>query len=74
MKKKNFSAILGISIFVVAMTANTNNFGKAVSDLQLANIEAISQSKEAPVKECPGGPTECDRVLVGNTLHIFYME
>lgn len=74
MKKTIFSAVFGISIFVVAMTANTNNFSKAVSDLQLANIEAISESKEAPVKECPGGSTECQRVLVGNTVHIFYME
>lgn len=74
MKKTIFSASLGISIFAMAMTVNTSNLDNTVSDLHLANIEAISRSQEAPVKVCPGGPTECDRVLVGNTVHIFYME
>jgi hypothetical protein len=28
--------------------------------------------KETPQIDCPGGPTECQRVTVGNTVHIFY--
>ena len=27
---------------------------------------------EVPVIDCPGGPVVCARILVGNTVHIFY--
>ena len=42
-----------------------------MSDLALANVEALADDESVTV-ECPGGTDECARVLVGNTVHLFY--
>ncbi|WP_349993911.1 NVEALA domain-containing protein, partial [Phocaeicola massiliensis] len=42
-----------------------------MSELALANVEALADDESVTV-ECPGGTDECARVLVGNTVHLFY--
>ena len=45
MNRKISSAILGIAFLgATAFALHTNNFGKTVSDLELANIEALSET------------------------------
>ncbi|MFG6426716.1 hypothetical protein [Lepagella muris] len=72
MNRKISSAILGIAFLgATAFALHTNNFGKTVSDLELANIEALSET-DTSVTECPpGGYTECHRILAGNVIYIF---
>jgi hypothetical protein len=71
MNRKISSAILGIAFLgATAFALHTNNFNNAVSDLELANIEALSQSDVAVI-ECNRGQKDCVRVLIGNEIHIF---
>ena len=68
MNRKISSAILGIAFLgATAFALHTNNFGKTVSDLELANIEALSET-DTSVTECPPG---CHRILAGNVIYIF---
>ncbi len=44
-----------------------------LSDLALANVEALAQNEnDPPSYNCPEGRTECVRVIRGNEVHIFY--
>lgn len=40
-------------------------------DVVLHNVEALANNESATV-DCPRGKTECVRVIVGNTVHLFY--
>lgn len=68
--------ILGVA-FVAVLTLVCGYFsffktGNQNFNVQLANIEAISDSESGPVvAECPGGEEDCARIIVGNEVHIF---
>ena len=70
---KILGGILAV-ILVVVMALNVNFSAKSndFSDSFLANVEALAKDETTDVINCPGGPTECARVAVGNTLHLFY--
>lgn len=72
MRKKLFAAL---AVAVVAVVAGYNVYSlqksTTLSDLALANVEALA-SDESTTVDCPRGSTECARVIVGNTVHIFY--
>ena len=72
--KKKF--VCGIAVVVIAVVAAWNvsqsKNEMALTDVALANVEALAGDEQTPTYECPGGTVECVRVNVGNEVNIFY--
>ena len=70
--KKIFS---GLAIAALAMGgllyAGISSSHPQFTEAELSNIDALTQT-EASVYDCEGGTTDCVRVLMGNTIHLFY--
>ena len=71
--KKNILKATVVAAFALVAGFNVYNSQKSdvMSELALANVEALADDESVTV-ECPGGTDECARVLVGNTVHLFY--
>lgn len=74
MKKKIVGVIAVVAIAAIAgYNVYSSQNDVKLSDLALANVEALASDGERPdIQTCPGGRKECARVLVGSTMHIFY--
>ena len=72
--KKNILKATLVAAFGLIAGFNVYNSQKSdvMSELALANVEALADDAESVTVECPGGTDECARVLVGNTVHLFY--
>lgn len=72
--KKNILKAAFVAAFAMIAGYGVYNSQKDVvlSDVALANIEALAGGEGASSHDCPGGRKECVRVIVGNTVHIFY--
>jgi hypothetical protein len=75
MRKKIFIGISAVAVGTIA-AVNVNyalQGNKNLSELALANVEALAEeNSETPTYTCPGGGTECVRVIRGSKTHIFY--
>ena len=71
MKKFLKFAFVAIFVATAGYGVYASQRAEAMSDLALANVEALADDESVTV-ECPGGTDECARVLVGNTVHLFY--
>ena len=71
--KKNIFTIFFASAFALmaGYVVYASQQEVEMSDLAMANVEALADDESVTV-ECPGGTDECARVLVGNTVHLFY--
>ncbi len=66
-------AVAMMAIVGIGVNKSVNN-DTALSDLVLANVEALAngEGNTPPTYNCPGGSKECVRVTRGNEVHIFY--
>lgn len=74
--KKVYKYIGVVTVIAVAVIVayNSQKQSFTLSNIALENIEAIARNEDSNAKECPGGSTECARIIVGNTVHLFYEE
>lgn len=71
--KKNILKVTLVAAFTLIAGYNVYTSQKSdveMSDLALANVEALAGNETTA--ECPGGSRECVRVIVGNTVHLYY--
>ena len=64
----SYSPLAALELYVNVYNSQKSD---VMSELALANVEALADDESVTV-ECPGGTDECARVLVGNTVHLFY--
>ena len=64
----SYSPLAALELYVKNPNSQKSD---VMSELALANVEALADDESVTV-ECPGGTDECARVLVGNTVHLFY--
>jgi hypothetical protein len=70
---KIFGGIVVLAIAAVAaFNVNMNTQKGELSDLSLANVEALAQGEGGSTFYCPGGANECARVYVGTNVYIYY--
>jgi hypothetical protein len=76
MKNKILSGVFALALLATAgfgvQESMKGNAG--LSDLALANVEALAQSESTTSYDCPRGSVECLRVYDSstNTTYIFY--
>ena len=64
--------VAGIFVVSIAVGVSTSNLNEP-GDVSLAGLGSVAaQSENDNTYNCPGGKTECVRVIVGHTTHIFY--
>jgi hypothetical protein len=75
MKKYIISGIAVLAIAAVAAwNVSMNSQNSALSDIQLANVEALADGEGTPHYDCPNGNTECVRVRQGSVIIVFFKE
>lgn len=74
MMKKNFIKAAFVAAFasIAGYGVYTSQQKVEMSDLVMANVEALAQSEGSVTVECPGGKVECARVIMGNEVHLYY--
>lgn len=62
-----FALVAGYSVYASQQKVE-------MSDLAMANVEALAQSEGSVTVECPGGIDECARIIMGNEVHLYYKQ
>jgi len=65
------SAFVAACIAVAGYAVYHSQNEVKLSELAMENVEALAGGESVTV-ECPGGRTECARVIMGNTVHLYY--
>ena len=74
MKKKLLSGLFALALLATTAVGvvESRKSEAGLSDLAMANVEALADGESGGSYDYPGGRKECVRVTKGNEVHIFY--